>query len=209
MLRSLMGCFVHTGLGMLQCSRGDLRYAESTGTVPGKCDGYKPSESSLKDSSGGRNTLTSMLNPSCRCLQPVRAGFWLTNAELSPVPHHSSPIIPRDAGQAGVKALLPGHTQLTAASNAQNQGVPLSQKVIFSLFSKIIHFFPCSCSPPIKTWFIMEAVVGWWNPAPSLTWSKNPRNNRTSCPNIWWQDLLLLSALRITTGKRGSADLFY
>lgn len=136
MLRSLVGCFVHTGLGVLQCSR-ELRYAERTGTVPGKCDGYKPSESSLKDSSGCRNTLTSMLNPSCRCLQPVRDSFWLR----SPVPHHSPPIIPRDAGQAGVKALLSGHTQLTAASNAQKQGSFFKSKVSFPSSAKQKIFF--------------------------------------------------------------------
>lgn len=61
-----MGCLAHTGLGVLQCS--DLRYAESTGTVPGECHGHKPRESPLRDSSGCRNTLISMLNPSCRCL---------------------------------------------------------------------------------------------------------------------------------------------
>lgn len=120
MLRSFVGCFVHTGLDVLQCSP-ELRYAESTGTVPAKCDGYKPTESSLKDSSGWQEHSDFHLNPSCRCLQLVRSGFWLTSAELPPVLHHSPPIIPRDAGQAGVKALLPGHTLLTAASNAQKR----------------------------------------------------------------------------------------
>lgn len=51
MLRSLVGCFVRPGLGVLQCSR-ELRCAESTGTVPGRCDRHKASESLLKDSSG-------------------------------------------------------------------------------------------------------------------------------------------------------------
>lgn len=119
MLRSLVGCFVLTG-GVLQCSP-ELRYAVSTGTVPGKCGGDKARETPLKDSSAWQEHSDFHPNPSCRCLQPVTSGFWLTSAQLPPAPHHSPPITPRDAGQAGGKALLPVHTQLTAASNAQEQ----------------------------------------------------------------------------------------
>lgn len=135
-----MGCFVHTGSGVSQCQQcRDLRYAESIGTMPGKCDGYKPSESSLKDSSGWQEHSDFHAESKLQVLAACQS--WLTSAELPPVPHHSPPIIPRDAGQAGVKALLPGHTQLTAASNAQKQGVPLSQEAIFP-FSVKQYFFP-------------------------------------------------------------------
>lgn len=125
MLRSLVGCFVHTGLGVLQCSR-ELRYAESTGSVPGKCDGYKPSESSLKDSSGWQEHSDFHAEFKLQVLAACQRQFLLhicrAASSSSPQPSH----YPK-----GCRTGRSEGTSLPTASNAQNQGSSFKSRSIF------------------------------------------------------------------------------
>lgn len=139
MLRSFVGCFVHTGLDVLQCS-SELRYAESTGTVPAKCDGYKPSESSLKDSSGCQEHWLppeSKLQVLAACQIWFLAHICRAASSSSPQPSHY-PKGCRTGRSEGTSAWA--HTA-HSCFKCTKTGVPLSQEVIFFPFQWNKNFF--------------------------------------------------------------------